>query len=554
MNAPLRLLAALFSAALLALSLPNEFFRLGLPLLGFLALIPLYLALVSAPDYRSAARLCALFGALTHVLCSYWLFFYKDFAFWTVGGSALAYAAIYYVFGLYLGFFLRKSGRFRPLAFALLWTSFEYLKSTGFLGYPWGLLPYSQTTLLPLLQVAELTGVYGLSLVLSLANAALAELFPVSGGRSLFATTASTRGKRSGRPILPRPLPLVPALRLGWLGLALASLALLYAFGEIRLATLPAPAASIRILIVQQNIDPWLEGEEPTLAANVRLAARALAENEAAGREKPELIVFSEGSLRRPWDPRFMRWFAQRPLEDPLLPFLARNGIPLLTGAPVVLDWNSWEATNSSILVDPSGRLLHDYAKTHPVPFAEAIPFWEFPAFRKFMQETVGLESGWTMGSAVSLFPFPSSAGLLRFGSPICFEDAFSDVCREMALLGADFLLNLTNDAWSRTVSAELQHYAAARFRAIELRMPLLRSTNAGLSCVIDARGALTAELPLFSAEARIVELPLAADRRTTVFEAYGDWFALSVLSICALWTAILIGADLKRPQRRRRR
>jgi apolipoprotein N-acyltransferase len=183
------------------------------------------------------------------------------------------------------------------------------------------------------------------------------------------------------------------------------------------------------------------------------------------------------------------------------------------------------------------------------VPFAEAIPFWEFPAFRKFMQETVGLEAGWAMGSEIRLFELDSSQGRLRFGTPICFEDAFSDVCRDMALLGADFLLNITNDAWSQRVSAEVQHYAAARFRSIETRLPMLRSTNAGVSCVIDARGQVTAELPLFTAEARIVELPLAGKAGPTVFESFGDWFALATLSLCALFTLILALRSRREPE-----
>jgi apolipoprotein N-acyltransferase len=188
------------------------------------------------------------------------------------------------------------------------------------------------------------------------------------------------------------------------------------------------------------------------------------------------------------------------------------------------------------------------------VPFAEAIPFMEYPWFRKFIQETVGLDSGWALGKEFVLFELPTKTGSVRFGAPICFEDAFADVCRNFALQDADLLINLTNISWSKTDSAEIQHWAAARFRAIEARRTLVRSTNGGVSCVVGAYGETLDSLPLFRSTSKFVEVPIFRDASPTVYVRWGDWFARAALLLSAALSLILIIQDAAARGTRRRR
>ncbi|HRY55836.1 MAG TPA: apolipoprotein N-acyltransferase [Spirochaetia bacterium] len=528
-----RIALALGSALLMGLALPNEAFRFGSVPLGFISLVPLYLALLEAPSYGTAALLCGLFGALQHAITSYWLWFFNDFRFWTLGTTTIAYWAVYAVLGLYLALFLKESGRLRPLAFALLWAAFEYLKSVGFLGYPWGLLPYSLSDCLLLIQIADLTGPYGISFVLALANAAAAELL-LALPRGLRRRAPSAPGRACSRPSL------APRLAWGYAAAALCLVALLAAYGALRLSRPVPRVGSLRALLVQQNVDPWEVGEERTLATVLRLAREGLETAAASGAAKPDLILFSETTLQRPYLD-FRKYYAQRPRSDPLIPFITGTGSWLFTGAPIVLDWATNEATNSVILIDPEGRQVASYAKVHPVPFAEAIPFWDVPAFKSFIQETVGLESGWVMGKEFTVFELPTASGPLRFGAPICFEDAFSDVCRRYFEGGADLLVNLTNDSWSRTVSAEIQHWAVARFRSIEFRRTMIRSTNGGLSCVIGPYGELIDQLPLFEATSKLVEAPIYKEAEPSFYARAGDCFALGALLLSVLHALILI-------------
>jgi apolipoprotein N-acyltransferase len=528
-----RILMALSSAVLMALSLPNEVFKYGFPPLGFIALVPLWAVLLECESYGAAAFTTAIFGSLQHALSSYWLYFFKGFAFWTLGSTTIAYGVVYAVFGLYLGFFARKGGLGRPLAFAALWGVFEFMKSNGFLGYPWGLLAYTQTRILVLLQIADITGVYGISAVLALCNAVIVELLIGLGvSSSDFAPLASYRIAR--RAFSAR-------LRLSYSAYVLAILALCLGYGTVRLSQTPPIKAHFKALMVQQDVDPWNTGDTAALEANIRLSKEALARSPGV---KPDIILFSEMSLGAPYQGNY-DYYSSEPPSMPFIPFIRATGAYVFTGAPDVLSWQPLSAMNAVILIDPNARLVASYGKVHPVPFAESIPFWEYAPFRHFMQRVVGLDSGWTVGTKYTVFTLPTKDGDVRFGAPICFEDAFPSVCRQFFLRGADLLVNLTNDSWSTTESAEIQHWAAARFRSIEFRKTLVRSTNGGLSCVVGPHGELQMELPFFKPESRIVDVPVYASPFPTIYERFGDWFAEFLLLLSAVWAIILIAKDL---------
>lgn len=510
----LALSAALFGA----LALPNEIFLEGLWPLGFIAIIPLYIALIHVRSFKEAAIICGLFGGMHHATTSYWLFFYKDFAFWTLGSTTLAYSIIYAFAGTVAYYAVTRSGRsLRPFLFALGWVTFEYFKSIGFLGYPWGLISYSQTTVPLLLQTADIMGVYGLSFALALCSAV--------GGEWILAglfhrNQSALKNQGNAYRILKHQSSIF---------LLILSIYLLYGLFSLQ-RNIPVEK-TFKAVLVQQNTDPWTAGEQAALKANISMARQALLHTEGKldNPDNPDLVIFSETSLRRPYD-EFKSWFEINPQSDPLIPFIKESGSYLLTGAPEVLDWELYTATNSVILISPEGKLLESYAKIHPVPFAEAIPFWDYEWFRTFMQEVIGLDSGWAMGTKRTVFRFfpPSLEGeeSIAFSTPICFEDAFADLCREYILNGADLLINLTNDSWSRKKSAQIQHWAIARFRAIENRRTLVRSTNSGVSSVVDAKGIAFFLLPQFEAASSIVDVPVYKMDKYTIYTLYGDWFA----------------------------
>jgi apolipoprotein N-acyltransferase len=135
----------------------------------------------------------------------------------------------------------------------------------------------------------------------------------------------------------------------------------------------------------------------------------------------------------------------------------------------------------------------------------------------------------------------PAATDYIRFGTPICYEDSFGYLCREFAVLDADLLINLTNNSWSQTVSAQIQHFVAGRYRAVENRMALVRSTNSGYTTVVDATGRVIADLRMFEEAYLNVEVPLYEEQGLTVYAQLGDylarfWIAVSLLVLGGLF------------------
>jgi apolipoprotein N-acyltransferase len=166
---------------------------------------------------------------------------------------------------------------------------------------------------------------------------------------------------------------------------------------------------------------------------------------------------------------------------------------------------------------------------------------------REFFRNVIGLAGRWSVGTEYTLFEVPVAdpgVGTVSFGAPICFEDSFGYLARGFIYLGADVLVNLTNNAWSRTDSAQIQHFVSARFRAIENRRALVRSTNSGLTAVIDAYGRVTAQLPMFESRALTAEVPIYDTDEITIYTRFADWLGKLLLTVTILVAAWLFVRD----------
>lgn len=539
---------AILSGFLLPLSLPNELFTWGNPALGLIAILPLYLSIRLSPGKGWAAFCMAIFGGMSHGISSYWLWFFHGFRYWTLGSTILAYIFVYSVLGLYIKKAMDEGVMVRPLLFAMIWTVFEWGKSNGFLGYPWGLLPYSWNTVIPIIQVSELTGIYGLSFAMAWIGAALGEYFcqllslpvPVPQGIALVRRKPLFMVFDRARWALFRDLPQKDAMvaSLGHIALSGMLFAAIAAYGFMVMDRPRVADKEIHAVIVQQNQDVWGDGgsEMDSLRASIRMAWELIEKS-----NRPvDIVLFSESSLKRDYDDN-KAFYRQYPSGMSLLQMLEKGNVWLLTGAPEVLDYEKFEATNSAILLSPAGEKTASYAKMHPVPFAEAIPFWENDKFRSFIQNTVGLDSGWVMGSERTIFQLPVQGGsMVRFAAPICFEDAFAYLCRRFVQDGAEVLLNLTNDAWSKTRSAEIQHFVVARFRAVELRRTLVRATNSGMSAVVHPDGRIHNDMPLFTETAELVEIPVYTSGQSP-YLLLGDWFPFLLAFLLGLSSLIIV-------------
>ena len=398
----------LCSALLLPLALPNEWFELGVAGVGLVALTPAFVALRRTDRPRRAARLGALFGAVSTAVANYWLAFFGDFSVWTIGGAVLGYAAYNYVLFavLHTAIHCPASGDhaydvWRPARIALVWTAYEFVKSVGFLGYPWGLIAYPIAEIGYLDQIVELTGVGGLSFLGALANGVAADyVIRDTAGEAMSSARA---GQPTGRRFVTL-LYHTPS-RSAYHRWPIATAALFLAVGLLgrSLAARITPNGSYHVAVVQQNVDSWHPGRfNDALDTAQTLTDRAVAQAEALGVEL-SAILWSETALRRPYHGPD-GFYSAEPAREPFVEFVRRTGLPLVTGAAMLAN-AAGDAHNSAILIDPDARLVATYAKQQLVPFAESIPLWRFAPVRAFFRDVVGLYGTWLPGASPTIFP-----------------------------------------------------------------------------------------------------------------------------------------------------
>ncbi len=194
---------------------------------------------------------------------------------------------------------------------------------------------------------------------------------------------------------------------------------------------------------------------------------------------------------------------------------------------------------NSSFLISPEGRLVGTYRKQNLVILGEYVPRW-----LPFLKYFTPIEGGFTPGNTAVTFELTNLE--VKTSVLICFEDVFPHVARQAAREDTDFLVNLTNNGWFGEGAAQWQHAASALFRAIENDLPLLRCSNNGLTCWVDARGRVRQlfqdnEGSVYGAGVMTADIPLLAlggKRRPTFYHRHGDGFGWGCVGVAALTLA----------------
>ena len=522
----LRLALAFATGAALSLAFPGPFQQFGM---AWYALVPLFILLRFATP-REGFRLGFAFG-LGFWLCSIaWLMTLRN------NGGPVALVAFGLVglstwCSLFAGLFgcaaaaLWRGGdsvadgwrrsvfeAWRPAAAALMWCGAEYLRSTLLTGFAWNALGVSmvglpflatggggldaggarlvQRTMLPVVQLASLGGVYAVSVPIALMNGALAGVavrLYRSARRSPFATR--------------RHLDLV---------LALAMMIVAMGWGAWRVKRLraeDAAAPTVNIAAVNPSMPCVFEANDADWDAAYAALWR---DTRTVAMFKPDLTVWPETVL-----------YDNMPspeMEAAMLAFAAELGAPVLAGGTVTAT-NAAGALvvyNGSFLFGTHGVVDGVYRKQHLVPFGEFIPF---DKTLTFLQRLAPAGVSCTPGSGPVVMPI--AGGRARVSPLICFEDTVAGLSRSAVRAGADILIAQSNDAWFRGSAEPAQHHAQAVFRAVENRVPLVRSSNQGVSAVVTAYGA-SAEDAGGGFFAQPVPLPMHPG--ATLYARAGDW------------------------------
>lgn len=373
------------------------------------------------------------------------------------------------------------------------WAGAEWVRSIALTGFPWANLGYTQWRFPLLLQIADLGGVHLIAALIVLVNVAIAEWITV---------------RRRARPLAIA---------------AAAALALTFLYGVPRARAVDRDRAgrdTVHIALLQGDVTQDRKNDPAHDDAVRALYAGMQRDAELIG---PDLVVWPEAAIPGGIHVR------TTVLERKVLP--EPNAVWLLAGTAT--GWHEGDALlahNTAVLVGPGRRVAGLYHKTHLVPFGEYVPLRRALWFVRKLTRGAG---SFIPGTSHAPLIFPGGS----FGVLICYEDIFPSVARATTREGADFLVNVTNDAWYGHSSAPYQHLGFAVLRAVETRRALVRSAQTGVSASINSTGRIEARTGIFEGP-RVLQTRPARGGPASLYLAIGDCFAAAALAVAVFAAA----------------
>lgn len=476
------MIGSIISGVLLFLCFPQfEIFPLA-----FFALVPLLLTLYRIKNsVFKAFFLSFLTGFIFFAGLLFWVIKIKRIgvmgipAWILLSGFEALYFGVFGVFAFLGNKFLSKREKilFIPSLFVLL----EYLRCKGFLGFPWGVLGYSQAKNIYFIQIAEFSGVYGISFLIVLFNNFLAE------------------EKKNLKEIFS----------------IISVFLIVFTYG-ILLSFKKLPERNVKIALIQGNLEKDIEWSEETLENTF------LEYEKISNRAKESQIVV--------WPERIVPVsITDYKIFERIKKISYSLGNVLVIGCT---DNNLKGEYFNAVAVFEKGELLGKYYKTKLVPFGEVIPFKKF--FQKINYNPWGELNNWIDDTPGKNFN-PVKTPFLNLGFNICYETAFPEISRKIVKNGAELLIGVVADSWFGKIES-LQHTKMFVFRAVENRTYLLRCADIGITCVIDPYGRIEKSLPLF--QQGVLKAAVSKKIKNTFYTQYGDLFVIlcSLISLACIF------------------
>lgn len=479
---------------------------------AWFALVPLLVTL-SRLSAKSGFRIGFLAGIAHYLTLMYWLVHtMKTYGYlpWYLS------VAILFLLSCYLALFfavfsfgitrLRSSPQGFFILVPLLWVALEYVRSFLFTGLPWALIGYSQHRLLPVIQPVDIFGVYGISFLVLMSNAAFTLVVLALSGKTW-----------QGNPV-SKPIAGISVL------VFILCFGSAWVYGVQRIKTVDrwmGSAPTANVAVVQGNIDQAVKWDRRFQDATTEKYLRM---SRAAGNGSPDLIVWPETAT-----PFYLIHDAEPTAA--LIHGIRTVGIDFILGSPYYTRGKDGiDHYNRAYLIRSDGSIGDTYDKVHLVPFGEYVPFEQYLPFLGKMVAEVG---DFKPGAKGRTIPWRNH----RIGMQICYEIIFPNLSRNMVQNGAELLINITNDAWFGKTAAPSQHVTMTAFRAVENRRSLVRAANTGISGFIDPVGRTLTATPLFEDAVRSQTIPLLS--RKTFYTRWGDLLAMICLAASVIWVGV---------------
>ena len=502
---------AIISGLLLGASFPNY----DASFLAWVGLAPLFLALDRVRPI-AGFFLSFIFGVFFYTCVFYWMFDLQKYSVLHHAVLGVYLCPLLGLFGAFFCFSSKKYGLDIALFLApFVWVSLEYVRSNlFFLSLPWALLAHSQHQYPILIQAANFAGVSGVSFLIVLVNS----------GVTAFLNSLLIKKK------LNHATGDVPTWRRS--GAAVIGCAVIAFLGNIfygyTLMAKPAEGEKINLSVVQGNIEQSKKWD-PKYEAYIMQVYTELTQN--ASQEKPLLVVWPETATPRSITENYGLYRQVKKIAK-------EAGAPLLLGSSErqkieTKNRSDRKYLNSAFLVraKPVKEKIQRYDKIRLLPFGEYMPYEETVPWEYLQVPKV---SAFVPGDKFTIFKLPS----FRFGVTICWENIFPALVRKSVRAGAQFIVNIANEAWFGKSAASYQFLSMSVFRAVENGVFVIRCCNTGISCIIDPYGRIVNRLVDKTGQDLFVRGVLTGSvipsNSETFYNKFGDMF----IYVCLVATA----------------
>jgi len=538
---------------------PNLLISKGIGFLGWFTYVPVLL-LIKRSSFKNVWIYGIFYGAISYFLFAYWLISYNlIFIFLVCISYAIIMAVLFLLIKLADKVFI-INGWILQWAIICL---YEYVKTLGFAGHNYGIIAYTQWRYSALIQICDVIGVFGLNAVMIGFSVSVYAFIQKKVERKEVVKSlqfgrekgkirshinyATQKNKILKNTSVKNPLicfGIVSACTIGFL---------IYGINT-NLKIEKADFNKITVAAIQSNDNSQESGTEQyglQVHKLIRLTEEAREYN-----PNIKLVVWPETAVipaivyNYNTKKDLMRYTVVKTVLEYIdlsdITFVVGNGHYGEREGKYHKRYNSalvFEGKKNTIPPEPEV-----YVKQHLVPFSEYFPLEDyFPELKNLFLN--GEQAFWTPGTEATVF---NSQGL-SFSTPICFEDTFTTIARDMYKKGARCFINLTNDSWSQSKACQNQHLAMAVFRSVENKVPSVRSATSGETCIIYPDGKIISHAPSFCESYVIGDIPVIPEtRKPTVYTQYGDFmgwgmiFVIGVLLLIKLFTVIIKAIKLR--------
>ncbi|MBN1301595.1 MAG: apolipoprotein N-acyltransferase [Melioribacteraceae bacterium] len=411
------------------------------------------------------------------------------------------------------------------LLLPVFWAFYEYMYTVTDFRFPWLTLGNGLVKFNLFIQIADVIGVYGLTLLIIFINIGLYKAW-------------NNRATGEGSAYLPAVF-----------SLALIAVPLIY--GIVKHKESGGESEKIKVGLIQPNLNPWKKWEAGNLNEQLDLYLSLSREAVLKG---AELIVWPESAL-----PVYLMTGAYSLQVNRIYKFLDTNNVLLLTGMPDATFYGDsltapedakktssgkfYTSYNSILFFQPHNRSVKKYGKIMLVPFGEKVPLVEqIPFLGELFRWNVGISS-WNTGKEITVF---QTTDKRKIAGVICIESIYPDFVASFVSKGAELIAVVTNDSWYGNSSGPYQHRDFAILRAVENRRSVVRAANGGVSCLIDPLGKIVQQTSMFTEDVLVAEAELNGE--TTFYTRYPrliPYICLLITSVFILY--ILYGKIIKR-------